>query len=159
MARRVVLALLVALALPALAHGQDAPFSRMDVFDLEWVANPQVSPDGSQIVYQRRGMDVMEDRRTSALWRLDADGTDHTKLTPRTADESSPRWSPDGSKIAFTSSDEEHGTEIYVHWVEQNKTARITQLENAPSGLSWSPDGTHLAFSMHVSAPEPTRPY
>ena len=156
MARRVVLALLVALALPALAHGQDAPFSRMDVFDLEWVANPQVSPDGSQIVYQRRGMDVMEDRRTSALWRLDADGTDHTKLTPRTADESSPRWSPDGSKIAFTSSDEEHGTEIYVHWVEQNKTARITQLENAPSGLSWSPDGTHLAFSMHVSAPEPT---
>ncbi len=156
MARRVVLALLVALALPALAHGQDAPFSRMDVFDLEWVANPQVSPDGSQIVYQRRGMDVMEDRRTSALWRLDADGTDHTKLTPRTTDESSPRWSPDGSKIAFTSSDEEHGTEIYVHWVEQNKTARITQLENAPSGLSWSPDGTHLAFSMHVSAPEPT---
>ncbi len=156
MARRVVLALLVALALPPLAHGQDAPFARMDVFDLEWVASPQVSPDGDQIVYRRRGMDVMEDRRTSALWRLDVDGTDHTKLTTRTADESSPRWSPDGSKIAFTSSGDDHGTEIYVHWVEQNKTARITQLENPPSGLSWSPDGMHLAFSAHVSAPEPT---
>jgi len=156
MIRRTALALLLALVLPALAHGQDAPFSRMDVFDLEWVANPQVSPDGHQIVYQRRGMDVMEDDRTSALWTLDADGTNHTKLTGRTADESSPRWSPDGSKIAFTSSSDDHGTEIYVHWVEQNKTARLTQLENAPSGLSWSPDGTHLAFSMHVSAPEPT---
>ena len=157
MVRNAALALLVSLLLPVLAHGQDAPFSRMDVFDLEWVANPQVSPDGGQIVYQRRGMDVMEDDRTSALWTLDADGTDHTKLTSRATDESSPRWSPDGSKIAFTSAADDHGTEIYVHWVEQNKTARITQLENAPSGLSWSPDGTHLAFSMHVSAPEPTR--
>ena len=156
MVRNAALALLVSLLFPILAHGQDAPFSRMDVFDLEWVANPQVSPDGGQIVYQRRGMDVMEDDRTSALWTLDADGTDHTKLTSRTTDESSPRWSPDGSKIAFTSAADDHGTEIYVHWVEQNKTARITQLENAPSGLSWSPDGTHLAFSMHVSAPEPT---
>jgi len=156
MIRRTALALLLALVLPALAHGQDGPFSRMDVFDLEWVANPQVSPDGDQIVYQRRGMDVMEDDRTSALWTLDADGTNHTKLTGRTADESSPRWSPDGSKIAFTSSSDDHGTEIYVHWVEQNKAARLTQLENPPSGLSWSPDGTHLAFSMHVSAPEPT---
>ncbi len=148
--------MLFAFTLPLLAHGQDTPFSRMDVFDLEWVTNPQVSPDGDQIVYQRRGMDVMDDRRTSALWLLNADGTGHTKLTTRTVDESSPRWSPDGSKIAFTSSDDEHGTELYVHWVEKNKTARITQLENAPSGLSWSPDGTHLAFSMHVSAPEPT---
>ena len=156
MARNAALALLLSLLLPVLAHGQDPSFARMDVFDLEWVANPQVSPDGSQIVYQRRGMDVMEDRRTSALWTLNADGTDHTKLTSRAPDESSPRWSPDGSKIAFTSSADDHGTEIYIHWVAQNKTARITQLPNAPSGLSWSPDGTHLAFSMHVSAPEPT---
>ena len=156
MARNAALALLLSLLLPVLAHGQDPSFARMDVFDLEWVANPQVSPDGSQIVYQRRGMDVMEDRRTSALWTLNADGTDHTKLTSRAPDESSPRWSPDGSKIAFTSSADDHGTEIYIHWVAQNKTARITQLPNAPSGLSWSPDGTHLAFSMHVLAPEPT---
>ncbi|WP_103027761.1 S9 family peptidase [Salinibacter altiplanensis] len=156
MARRVSLAALLALIVPLLAHGQAPSFSRMDVFDLEWVASPQVSPDGNRIVYQRRGMDVMEDRRTSALWLVSADGTGHTKLTNRTADESSPRWSPDGSKIAFTSSGDDHGTEIYVHWVEENKTARLTQLENAPSGLSWSPDGTHLAFSAHVSAPEPT---
>ncbi len=156
MIRKTALIVLLTLASPLLACGQNAPFSRMDVFDLEWVSAPQVSPAGDQIVYRRRGMDVMEDRRTSALWRLNADGTEHVKLTNRTADASSPRWSPDGSKIAFTSSSEEHGTEIYVHWVEKNKTARITQLENAPSGLSWSPDGSRLAFSLRVSAPEPT---
>ena len=40
------------------------PFQRLDVFDLQWVDNPQISPNGKHIVYQRRGMDIMSDRRT-----------------------------------------------------------------------------------------------
>ena len=165
LARRLQAALvcLLVLAGSSAAVGQDTgedarslpPFSRMDVFALEWVEDPQISPDGEQVVYVRRGMDVMDDRRTAALWLATLDGGRHVKLTSREASESSPRWSPDGSRIAFTSSDETHGTEIFVHWLAENRTARITTLENAPSGLSWSPDGTHLAFSAHVSAPEP----
>ncbi len=134
---------------------QEKPFSNMDVFDLEWVEDPQISPDGDQIVYVRRGMDIMEDRRTSALWMINSDGTHHRKLTSRTADESNPLWSPDGSRIAFTSSDEVHGAEIFIYWVESGKTARISQLERSPRGLSWSPDGNYIAFSMHVPEPNP----
>jgi len=155
MARKTLFFLVLAVFLTPAALAQDDAFSRMDVFDLEWVEDPQISPDGDRIVYVRRGMDIMEDRRTASLWLVNPDGSDHVKLTDRSVDESSPRWSPDGSKIAFTSSDETHGTEVYLHWLNENRTARITQLENAPSGLSWSPDGTHLAFSAHVSAPEP----
>jgi len=155
MLRRTALFLFFAFAVPVLAQGQDPSFSRMDVFDLEWVASPRISPDGEQVVYERRGMDVMDDRRTSQLWRIGADGADHVKLTNRVVDESSPRWSPDGSKIAFTSTGDGHGTEVYVHWVDDGRTARITQLETAPSGLSWSPDGEHIAFSARVSEPEP----
>lgn len=154
MARKIGFFLLFVLAGSSVAVGQ--PFSRMDIFDLEWVEDPQVSPDGERVVYVRRGMDVMEDRRTAALWLTDPDGDRHVKLTTRSADESSPRWSPDGSKIAFTSSDDTHGTEIYIHWPDEHRTTRITQLANAPSGLSWSPDGEHIAFSARVSAPEPT---
>ena len=155
MLRRITLLALPLLVLPLLGHAQEQPFSRMDVFNLEWVEHPRVSPDGDHIVYERRGMDVMADRRTSHLWIVEADGSGHEKLTSRGADASNPRWSPDGSKIAFTSSSEAHGTEIYLHWVESGRTARLTQLENAPSGLSWSPDGKHIAFSAHVSEPEP----
>jgi len=155
MLRRTLLLVLPLLVLPLLAPAQEPSFSRMDVFDLEWVEHPRVSPDGDHIVYERQGMDVMEDRRTSHLWIVGADGSGHEKLTTRDADASSPRWSPDGSKIAFTSSSEAHGTEIYLHWVDSGRTARLTQLENAPSGLSWSPDGEHIAFSAHVSEPEP----
>jgi dipeptidyl aminopeptidase/acylaminoacyl peptidase len=162
MIRKTALLLLVLLvgvpatfAQDATTPQRDAPFSRMDVFDLEWVDDPQIAPDGDHVVYVRRGMDVMEDRRTGALWLMGLDDGRHVKLTGRDAGEANPRWSPDGTKIAFTSSDETHGTEIFVHWVAENRTARITQLENAPSGLAWSPDGNRIAFSARVPRPEP----
>ena len=74
MARKIGFFLLFVLVGSSGAFGQEAPFSRMDVFDLEWVEDPQVSPDGERVVYVRRGMDVMEDRRTAALWLTDPDG-------------------------------------------------------------------------------------
>jgi dipeptidyl aminopeptidase/acylaminoacyl peptidase len=158
MLRKIVLIALFVLLGTAPLAAQEAPappFQRMDVFGLEWVEDPQIAPDGSRIVYVRRGMDIMTDRRTAALWMMNADGTNHVKLTDRDANESSPRWSPDGTRIAFTSSDEADGSEVYVHWVGENRTAKITQLANSPGGLAWSPDGTRLAFTMHVDAPAP----
>jgi len=106
-------------------------------------------------VYVRRGMDVMKDRRTSALWIMNADGTGHEKLTSREVDESSPRWSPDGTRIAFTSSTDDEGTEIFIHYADRHVTAKITQLEKSPSGITWSPDGEKLAFSKLVPESEP----
>jgi dipeptidyl aminopeptidase/acylaminoacyl peptidase len=128
----------------------------MDVFELEWVTDPQISPDGSMVVYERRGMYIMKDRKTSRLWLKSTDGQTHYKLTDRDVNESSPVWSPDGSRIAFASSAEDNGSEIYVYWLAQNRLARLTQLESSPSGMSWSPDGKHLAFSMKVPARQPS---
>jgi len=146
--------LVLLLTLPA-ALAQEQPFDRMDVFDLEWVQDPQIAPDGEHVVYVRRGMDVMKDRRTSALWIMNADGTGHEKLTSREVDESSPRWSPDGTRIAFTSSTDDEGTEIFIHYADRHVTAKITQLEKSPSGIAWSPDGEKLAFSKLVPESEP----
>ena len=124
-------------------------FSRMDVFELEWASDPQISPNGNQIVYARRGMDIMIDRRSSRLWLMSSDGSSKRKLTNREVNESQARWSPDGSRIAFVSSTDE-GSEIYVYWIDNGATSRLTQLERSPSGLSWSKDGNHLSFSMLV---------
>jgi dipeptidyl aminopeptidase/acylaminoacyl peptidase len=140
----------------AFAQQNKPAFSRMDVFELEWVTDPQISPDGSRVVYERRGMDIMKDGKTSRLWLMSADGQQHYKLTDQDINESSPVWSPDGSRIAFTSSAKGNGLEIFVYWLAQNRLARLTQLESSPSGMSWSPDGKHLAFSMKVPAKQPT---
>jgi len=125
------------------------PFERMDVFELEWVSDPQISPNGRRVVYVRNGMDVMSDGKWSRLWLIDTDGSDNVPLTGRDIKESNPVWSPDGRRITFTS-ESDAGTEVFVVWVETGKSTRLTQLNRAPKGLSWSPDGAHIAFSMLV---------
>jgi dipeptidyl aminopeptidase/acylaminoacyl peptidase len=130
-----------------------APFTSMDVFDLEWVTAPNISPNGDWIVYQRRSMDIMKDRRTARLWLIRADGTEHRKLTSNDVSESAAVWSPDGTRRAFVSGSDQ-GSEIFVYWLASGTMARLTQLERSPSGLSWSPDGKHIAFSMLVPGQE-----
>jgi dipeptidyl aminopeptidase/acylaminoacyl peptidase len=129
-------------------------FDRMDVFELEWVSSPEISPDGRRVVYSRNSMDVMKDRKASRLWVVNVDGTDNLPLTGRDVSESNAVWSPDGSRIAFLSATE-NGSEIHVYWLATGKTARLTQLERSPQGLSWSPDGQQIAFSMLVPEKPP----
>jgi dipeptidyl aminopeptidase/acylaminoacyl peptidase len=137
-----------------LLSGQLNPaFTSMDVFELEWVTDPQISPNGDWVVYERRGMDIMKDRRTSRLWLIKSDGTEHQKLTSNEVNESRPRWSPDGSRIAFVSSTDE-GSELFVYWTASGKIARLSQLENSPGNLAWSPDGKLLAFTKFVNGSE-----
>ncbi len=136
------------------AIAQDHPaFTSMDVFELEWVTSPQISPDGEWVVYERRGMDIMKDRRTSRLWLIKADGSEHQKLSSNDVNESRPTWSPDGSRIAFVSSTDQ-GSELFVYWIATAKIARLSQLENSPGNLAWSPDGKHIAFTKFVNGSE-----
>ena len=129
-------------------------FSSLDVFQLENVADPQISPDGESVIYRRMGFDIMEDRSKGNLWIISSEGNNHHKLTHREVNESQAKWSPSGDRIAFVSSSE-NGSEIYVYWIKENITAKLTQLENNPSSLTWSPDGNQLAFSMKVNAKPP----
>ncbi len=150
-----LLALALLLCWSSLLPAQNkTSFAPMDVFALEWVENPQISPDGGWIVYQRRGMDIMKDRRTSQLWIIGSDGSDHEKLTNRDVGEFGAVWSPDSRRVAFVSTKGEGG-EIYTYTPKRGKVTRLTQLDRSPSGLSWSPDGQYLAFSLLVPEAEP----
>src|SRR5438105_15791189 len=71
-----------------------------DVFNLEYAADPQISPDGQWVVYVRQYSDIMTDKRYSNLWLVRADGSDHRPLTTRQFTETTPRCSPDGKRLA-----------------------------------------------------------
>lgn len=148
--------ILVVICIPqfCLAQQSKTHFSSLDVFELEWVSDPQISPDGSKIVYSRRGMDIMNDRKTSSLWFVDANGNNHRKLTQSEKNERSARWSPDGKSIVFVSSTDQ-GAEIFTYWIESGQYARLTQLNRSPSNITWSKDGTSIAFTMLVPEKAP----
>ncbi len=139
---------LLALTTTAKATAQ-TPFTALDVFQIEYASDVQIAPDGQHVAYVRNTMSIMRDRREGRLWIVSADGSTHRKLTSTDRSESSPRWSPDGSRIAFVSGGED-GSEIYVYWLETGESARLTQLARSPRDLAWSYDGRQIAFSMLV---------
>jgi dipeptidyl aminopeptidase/acylaminoacyl peptidase len=124
-------------------------FSADDVFELEYASGPQISPDGTQVVYERRGNDIMTDSTRSNLWVIDADGSGHRPLVSGTSSASSPRWSPDGSRIAYMQATDS-GNGIYVRWLDTGQTALIANTRKSATNLTWSPDGNRLAFVMSV---------
>ena len=129
-------------------------FDLMDVFELEWASDPQISPDGSQVAYVRNSMDVMKDRKRAELWIVGTNGSGHRRLTSGEGRESSPRWSPDGRRLAYVSN-QGGSSQIHLRWMDSGQTAKLSQLTRSPRGLTFSPDGTRLAFSMLVPAEAP----
>jgi len=146
----IVLAIFFA-ALPPVSRAQDNPhkLTAMDEFQLQQATDPQISPDGTKIVYVRRFADPMTDRRYANLWIINADGGEHRPLTTGNRSDTSPRWSPDGTRIAYLS-DADGKQQIYVRWMDSGQTARITNVEEAPDAIAWSPDSKELSFSALV---------
>jgi len=130
-------------------------FTAEDVFNLEYANDPRVSPDGKVIVYVRRTNDIMTDKTRSSLWQINADGTNHRPLIANRNSYYSPRWSPDGSQLAYVSS-EEGSAQIYVRWMDTGQSALLTNLQKSPRSISWSPDGHNIAFTMAVPAEKKT---
>jgi len=127
-------------------------FAPMDVFALEWASDPQISPDGSQVAYVRQSFDIKSDSRRRMIWLVDRQGANHRPLAGGASSEFTPRWSPDGTRLAFVAKDAGDGAQIHVHWFGAGVTSRVTNLIEAPSRLAWSPDGRQLAFVMRVAA-------
>jgi acylaminoacyl-peptidase len=146
--------LVLALVLPFVS--QEAPvrtaLSAGDLFHLELASDPQISPDGSRIVYVRRWADDHEDRWRGNLWCVSTSGEDHRPLTTGARSDGSPRWSPDGTKLAFVSS-EGGSAQIWVRWMDSGQTARLTNLAEGPGNVAWSPDGRWIAFTSFVEQP------
>ncbi len=148
----VALALLLIAAPAAPAAGQSDRLTVEDIFNIEHVADPQISPDGEWVVYVRHFADIMTDSRYSNLWIIRFDGSEHRPLTTGNYNDNTPRWSPDGRRLAYVS-DRDDISQIYVRWMDAGETAAITNLSEPPSAIAWSPDGSQLAFMKRVPAP------
>ena len=115
--------------------------------DWERVSDAQISPDGSRLVYTRQHVNQLEDKWESALWIVNADGSQNRFFVKGSA----ARWSPDGKRILYLAEGEPKGSQIFVRWIDVDGPAtQITHVTETLRGPRWSPDGRAIAFSMFV---------
>ena len=151
-----ILLLLPLLLFPAALTAQNEPDGTLKLatyLDWESVSNPQISPDGSEIIFTKSWVDKINDRRSSSIHIMNVDGS---RMRVLVEDGSSAEWSPSGDRILYTAGTESEGTEIFVRWMDDEGAAtQITHLENSPGNVEWSPDGTQIAFTMSVDSDNP----
>lgn len=119
----------------------------VDAIEQPIVGDPQLSPDGKQILFTIDKADWRANRRVGHIYRINADGTGQVQLTFGERGENSPRWSPDGRLIAFTTRrDPDAHNQIYLLNVDGGEARRLTNHPTAPGTLTWAPDGKSIYF-------------
>ena len=139
-------------ALAQVTEGPNRIFQPRDIFALRSVGDPQVRPDGGAIAYVRTTQDIMTDNGHPSIWLVDAQTGAQTPLAADDNANLRPVWSPDGSRLAYVSAGP-GGAQLFVRWMATGRSAKVANLEQAPSSVAWSPDGKTLAFIMLVPAP------
>lgn len=150
------LAVILCVVLVASLSAQDRPSAqsaekrgRTFVDDLEQavVGDPQLSPDGKQILFTIDRADWKQNRRVGHIYRINSDGTNQVQLTFGERGEGGARWSPDGKWIAFTTRrDPDASNQIYLLSAEGGEARRLTNHPTSPGNLSWAPDSKTIYF-------------
>jgi dipeptidyl aminopeptidase/acylaminoacyl peptidase len=126
-----------------------------DLYRLTWADDPRISPDGRTAAFSAWRLDRDENEYAAAIWLAQLDGeAEPRQFTAGKKLDVSPRWSPDGTRLAFTSNRDGEAKQLFVIPVEGGEPLRLTELDEDVTEVAWSPDGTRLAFTSRVRDPE-----
>ena len=154
---RFLFALSLALLVASVVTAQDKrPMTIVELIDVPSVGSPRLSSDGSQILYTRTGTDWKKNGRTTHIHRINADGSGEVQLTNGEEGESSPRWSPDGMRVAFLAKrGEDSETQIHMMRNRGGEASPLTEHGSSVRSIQFSPDGRHIYFTApNAKTPE-----
>ena len=100
-------------------------FKPIDVFSLEYVSNPKISPNGRKVLYVRNFKDIMTDKNYSNIWIINFDGTNNTPLTTGNQNDFDPTWSNSGDKFTYKSNSDD-SVQLYLHVLDQKSNQKKT---------------------------------
>lgn len=127
------------------------PMAPRDLTRIRFLSDPQVSPDGRTIAFVATQLSEDKDEYLSNIWLVDGAGGEPRRFTTGARRDTAPRWSRDGSRLAFVSEREpKKKGQLYVMPAQGGEPTRLTDLRNGVSAPEWSPDGTRLAFVARV---------
>lgn len=133
------------------------PVALEDLLRFKLASDAQISPDGRRVVFVVRRADPEKNRYFSSLWMADAEGGGARSFTGDGHADGSPRWSPDGTQIAFLSDRDKPKSQIYLIPADGGEARPLTKLEEGGiQEIAWSPDGQKIAFIFRATPPERT---
>jgi dipeptidyl aminopeptidase/acylaminoacyl peptidase len=147
------------LAAPVSAEpAKKRPMTIDDLFRFKRVADPQISPDGTQVVYMVTTVDLPGNRTSSSLWLVSTKGGKPRPLTTTTKSDRHPRWSPDGKHILFESN-RSGETQLWVIDTTGGEARQLTTIATEAATGIWSRDGKQIAFVSAVWPEYSDKPY
>ncbi len=128
------------------------PITEVDLLKFQWVADPQISPDGREVAYVLVTVNEKEDRYDTSLWSVEASGAAAPRRLTAGPRDLSPRWSPDGQTLAFLRSEEKEKPQLYFLSMRGGDARKLTDLPKGASAAAWSLSGKAIAFTSRTTA-------
>src|SRR6476646_2921180 len=170
--RLLAIALCCAAAIAALAQAQKRSITEKDIFQFNWIGDPQISPDGSRVAFVKVTVDEKKTGYDTAIWSVSTRGDEQLRRMTDGKHDSSPRWSPDGKWLVFVRAPEPaagaagsggpggagapgrgQSPQLYLLPVSGGgESWKITDLPRGAGGPVWSPDGKMITFTSDTSA-------
>lgn len=122
-----------------------------DITRIRFVSDPQISPDGRRVAFVVTMLSEEKDQYLSNIWVVDTAGGEPRRFTTGPKRDTAPRWSPDGSRLAFISERAAQSkAQLYVLPADGGEPVKLTDVNNGVAHPVWSPDGTRLAFIARI---------
>ncbi len=140
---------LAALGLPSSLFAQSTRVLTVDdLFAIQRVGNPQISPDGKWVAFTVSQTSLEDEKSETRLWMIPAAGGDAIPMTAKGYSASRARWSPDGQYLSFMAAKGEGKTQVWTLNRLGGEAQQLTEVKQGVSSYSWSPDGARLLLSI-----------
>jgi len=131
----------------AVARAEPRPMRALDLLSVATLGDPQLSPDGRQILFTRSEASWKTNRRVSHVHRVNADGSGLRQMTSGLEGEASPRWAPEGSRFVFLAKrGDADAPQLYLQPNDGGEARALTRHASAVSNPQWAPDGSAVYF-------------